>query len=179
MYYVFFQVAEYLVTTQQLDIYGVASAYEGPVRVIHGTRDSIVPMWCGEKFVETYGSRSQLVVVEGENHTITRKRKEAGPVDVLLAADTILSDNEAAFLERRALLTPKQWKFLRAVAKEGEVYEPTGAAFLQKYDLGAPSTAVRLLKALTEKELLLETKSLEGSSYCVYNVFFSRWLERL
>lgn len=113
------------------------------------------------------------------NRVFQLVRKEAGPVDVLLAADTILSDDEAAFLERRALLTPKQWKFLRAVAKEGEVYEPTGAAFLQKYDLGAPSTAVRLLNALTEKELLLETKSLNGSSYCVYNVFFSRWLERL
>ena len=57
--------------------------------------------------------------------------------------------------------------------------EPTGSAFLQKYGLGAPSTASRLLTSLTEKELLLETKSLEGSSYCIYNVFFSRWLERL
>ena len=36
-----------------------------------------------------------------------------------------------------------------------------------------------LLYSLVEKELLLETKSLDGSSYCVYNVFFSRWLERL
>ena len=100
-------------------------------------------------------------------------------MDVLLSADAILKENNAAFLERRALLTAKQWKFLAAVAKEGEVNEPTGAAFLQKYGLGAPSSAVRLLNALTEKELLLETKSLEGSSFCVYNVFFSRWLERL
>ena len=47
------------------------------MRVLHGTRDSIVPMWCSEKFVETYGSkRAELVVVEGENHTISRKRKE-------------------------------------------------------------------------------------------------------
>ena len=67
---------EYLLTTQQLDIYAEASAYEGPVRVVHGTRDSIVPMWCSEKFVETYGDRAELVVVEGENHTITKKRKE-------------------------------------------------------------------------------------------------------
>ena len=67
---------EYLLTTQQLDIYGTASAYEGPVRILHGTRDGIVPMWCSERFVETYGDSSELVVVEGENHTITRKRKE-------------------------------------------------------------------------------------------------------
>lgn len=67
---------EYLLTTQQLDIYGTASAYKGPVRILHGTRDSIVPMWCSEKFVETYGDGAELVVVEGENHTITRKRKQ-------------------------------------------------------------------------------------------------------
>ena len=69
--------------------------------------------------------------------------------------------------------------FAKAAAKEGEVREPTGAAFLHKYGLGAPSTAARLLNALTEKEMLLETKTLEGSTYCVYNVFLSRWLEKL
>ncbi len=62
--------------TQQLDIYGTASAYEGPVRILHGTRDGIVPMWCSERFVETYGDSSELVLVDGENHTITRKRKD-------------------------------------------------------------------------------------------------------
>ena len=105
--------------------------------------------------------------------------QEVGLVDALMAADSILKGNEGSFLERRSLLTAKQWKFLIAVAKEGEVSEPTGSAFLQKYGLGAPSTAARLLNALTEKELLLETKTLEGSTYCVYNVFLSRWLERL
>ena len=67
---------EYLLTTQELDIYGTASSYKGPVRLLHGTQDSIVPMWCSERFVETYGDSSELVIVEGENHTITRKRKE-------------------------------------------------------------------------------------------------------
>ena len=113
------------------------------------------------------------------NRVFSTVKKEAALVDVLVAADAILKENDAAFLERRALLTTKQWKFLSAVAKEGEVSEPTGAAFLQKYRLGAPSTAARLLAALTEKELLLETKSLNGNTYCVYNVFFSRWLERM
>lgn len=113
------------------------------------------------------------------NRVFFAVKNDATLKDVLAAADTILKENHDAFLERRALLTAKQWKFLIAVAKEGEVSEPTGAAFLQKYGLGAPSTAVRLLDSLTEKELLLETKSLRGNSFCVYNVFFSRWLERI
>lgn len=67
---------EYLLTTQSLDIYGTAAAYKGPVRLLHGNRDSIVPMWCSEKFVETYGKKAELLVVDGENHTITRHRKK-------------------------------------------------------------------------------------------------------
>ncbi len=74
---------EYLLTTQQLDIYGTAAAYKGPVRLLHGDRDGIVPMWCSEKFVEIYGDRSELIVIEGENHTITRRRQRV--VDLVVS----------------------------------------------------------------------------------------------
>ena len=67
---------EYLVTTQQLDIYGTAAAYHGPVLLLHGDRDGIVPMWCSERYLEAYGSHATLKVVEGENHTITSRRKQ-------------------------------------------------------------------------------------------------------
>jgi pimeloyl-ACP methyl ester carboxylesterase len=67
---------EYLVTTQQLDIFGTSAAYKGPVLLLHGDRDGIVPMWCSERYLETYGSHATLKVVEGENHTITRRRKQ-------------------------------------------------------------------------------------------------------
>lgn len=55
---------------------GPAAAYEGPVLLLHGTKDSIVPMWCSEKYVETYGPHATLVKVDGENHMITRRKKE-------------------------------------------------------------------------------------------------------
>ena len=67
---------EYLVTTQNLDIYGTAAHYDGPVLLLHGDRDTIVPMWCSEKFLETYGDSARLNVIEGENHMITKRRKE-------------------------------------------------------------------------------------------------------
>ena len=67
---------EYILTTQELDIYGTAKAYTGPVRLIHGSKDTIVPMSCSEKFVETYTQDAELIVVEGENHMITRKLKK-------------------------------------------------------------------------------------------------------
>ncbi|MCR5828449.1 MAG: alpha/beta hydrolase [Bacteroidales bacterium] len=67
---------EYLVTTQDLDIYGTAAAYQGPVLILHGDKDSIVPMWCSERYKETYGDKATLTVVEGENHLISRRRDE-------------------------------------------------------------------------------------------------------
>ncbi len=67
---------EYLTSTQQLDIYGTAATYEGPVLLLHGNRDNIVPMWCSEKYLEAYGDNAKLEVIDGENHTITRKRKQ-------------------------------------------------------------------------------------------------------
>ena len=67
---------DYLLSTQDLDIYGTAAAYEGQVRILHGTKDKIVPMWCSEKYQEIYGDRAELVVIKGENHTITNRRDE-------------------------------------------------------------------------------------------------------
>lgn len=67
---------EYILRTQELDIYGTAGKYDGPVRLIHGDKDTIVPMTCSERFVETYGDKSELIVVKGGNHMITRRKKE-------------------------------------------------------------------------------------------------------
>ena len=44
--------------------------------LIHGDKDTIVPMSCSERFVETYGDKSELIIVKGGNHMITRKKKE-------------------------------------------------------------------------------------------------------
>ncbi len=67
---------EYLLSTQQLDIYGTASAYEGTVLILHGTKDGIVPIWCSERYKETYGDNATLKLIDGENHTITRRRDQ-------------------------------------------------------------------------------------------------------
>ena len=66
---------EYLLSTQQLDIFGTAASYQGKVLILHGSKDSIVPLWCSERYQETYGDKAELVIVEGENHLINRRRK--------------------------------------------------------------------------------------------------------
>lgn len=33
-------------------------------------------MWCSEKYLETYGDAARLKVIDGENHLISKKRKQ-------------------------------------------------------------------------------------------------------
>lgn len=66
---------EYLTTTQHLDIYGTSKSYKGPVCLIHGTKDRIVPLWCSKKYDEIYDN-SQMHLIEGEAHTMHKKLKE-------------------------------------------------------------------------------------------------------
>ena len=42
----------------------------------HGDSDNIVPLWCSERYLQTYGPAATLKVIEGENHTITRHRPQ-------------------------------------------------------------------------------------------------------
>lgn len=63
---------DYLTQTQQLDIYGTAANYQGPVCLIHGTKDRIVSVRCSKKYDEIY-KNSQLHLVEGETHTMRKK----------------------------------------------------------------------------------------------------------
>ena len=105
--------------------------------------------------------------------------KKIDITDVKKACAQILQEGAPGYIERRNLLTDKQWQFLKAVAKEGSVEQPTAGGFINKYRLGTGAAVKRMVESLVEKELLLETLSLEGRSYSVYNVFFSRWLETI
>lgn len=66
---------DYLVQTQLLDIYGTAELYQGPVCIIHGADDGIVPLWCSERYHKIY-QNSQLYVLKGENHLFLKKGRK-------------------------------------------------------------------------------------------------------
>lgn len=113
------------------------------------------------------------------NQVFAESSKKITLEDVKNTASSILRLEITNFIERRNLLTEKQWKYLVAVAKEGEVKKPTATDFLMKYQIGNAATAKKILTALVDKELLLEQSDLSGKSYSVYNVFMSRWMESL
>lgn len=66
---------DYLTQTQQLNIYGTAANYQGPVCLIHGTKDKIVSVRCSRKYDDIYRN-SQLHLIEGETHTMRKKIDE-------------------------------------------------------------------------------------------------------
>lgn len=49
------------------DVYGRAAGYPGPVRILHGTAD-FIPVAYARRFVEIYGGRAELTVVDGADH---------------------------------------------------------------------------------------------------------------
>ena len=113
------------------------------------------------------------------NRVFAESSKNVTLEDVKRTISSILRFEIPNFIERRNLITEKQWKYLVAVAKEDSIQQPTASAFLMKYGIGSSATAKKILSVLLEKELLLEQSDISGKSYSVYNVFMSRWMETL
>lgn len=92
------------------------------------------------------------------------------------AIQAILDSERERFQEIRRLITRAQWKMLGAIAKEGSVTQITSSAFLAKYGISTGPTALRNVKALIDKELVLAATDEASTSYSVCNVFLSRYL---
>ena len=75
---------EYIKVNQTLPIYERSSLYKGPVLLVHGKKDKIVPYSYSEKYHQVY-SNSEIHLFEKENHFLSKHRKEI----VALAIDFI------------------------------------------------------------------------------------------
>lgn len=53
--------------TMDLDIYGIIAGYKGPVHIIHGDEDPVVPISYSYKAVEAYDD-AKLTVIKGAGH---------------------------------------------------------------------------------------------------------------
>jgi len=86
----------------------------------------------------------------------------------------ILSEREHVYLGYRNILTRLQFNLLKAIAKEQGVSKPNAGEFIRKYNFSQPSSVSKTIKSLLDKEMLY----LENGIYKVYDVFFSKWLEK-
>ena len=110
------------------------------------------------------------------NEVFSLSGEAIGRKDIVTAIQTILDSERDRFQEIRRLVTRSQWKMLAAIAMEDSVSQITSAAFLSKYKISSGPTALRNIKALIDKELVLATTTENGIGYSVYNVFLSRFL---
>ena len=67
---------EYLLETQNLEIYETSAAYKGKVCLLHGSNDHTVPIWCSECYKTIYGDRAELTIIDGENHRFVLRRDQ-------------------------------------------------------------------------------------------------------
>lgn len=67
---------KYIETAVNLPIYETALNYTGPVLIIHGTHDRIVPYTYGERYNQGY-KNSSIKLIPGEDHSFTVNTSEA------------------------------------------------------------------------------------------------------
>lgn len=90
----------------------------------------------------------------------------------------LLKEQEAIFYQYREMITNPQWQLLKAIAKAGQVFEPTSKEFISTFNLGSPATVLRSLESLQKKELIFRERDNEGNIYYgAYDVLFQRWIE--
>lgn len=92
-------------------------------------------------------------------------------------SQSVLLETEHVFFQYRNLLTQAQWQMLRAVAREGKLYQPHAKEFSGKYKLGQTSAITRSIDSLLTKEMIFQETDDRGTYYQVYDCFLSRWLE--
>lgn len=108
---------------------------------------------------------------------------EPGPLDrdaVVRVLQAVIREQDAIMATLRSALTRHQWDLFAAIAREGEVEEPTAGAFLKKHDLASSATVVHALRALQDRELVYITGHNEESSkpiYAPYNPFLAAWFK--
>jgi len=65
----------FFMVAQTLPIFETSARYDGPVCLVHGKKDKIVPYSYSERYHALYPD-SELNLLEGENHFLSRRRAE-------------------------------------------------------------------------------------------------------
>lgn len=96
--------------------------------------------------------------------------------NVLQTINRILLDNEAVYFQYRNLITPAQWRLLKAIAIEHKIEQPYAQKFMHEHNLGTSANVKRGIEALVEKEMIYYNTGVAQPYYEVYDKFLMRWL---
>ncbi len=141
-----------------------------------------------EKFEQTKKQISQHLAenlydwAEGQTYTIQlicNKLWGSGiEIDeaLLTRIQTEILEQESTFFGQIArLVTPNQWKLLKAVAEEGRVSNVFQSDFIKKYDLHPTSSVQVSLRKLIEQEILIK----DNGKIRIQDLLFQRWIQSL
>jgi len=84
----------------------------------------------------------------------------------------IITENESVYANYINLLTPLQFRVLRAIAVNDGIQNPTSGEFISSYDLGAASSVSLVMKSLIEKEFI----AMVDAKFVLNDLFFDWWL---
>jgi uncharacterized protein len=75
----------FLEDLQTINVFERAKPYDGPVLLIHGTKDDVVPYRVSHLYKQLcYGSRATIHLIEGANHTFDGHRWETEVIETIL-----------------------------------------------------------------------------------------------
>jgi AAA+ ATPase superfamily predicted ATPase len=120
------------------------------------------------EFSETYTYYTQICC----NQCFSKTEKELTANETKRILKEYLESRKADYLQLFSLLPENQKKVAAAVAKKGEVTQPTAFEFIMKYKLPVGSSTLQAIKSLTEKEILYYNQG----KYTIYDVFFKQFL---
>ena len=79
---------KFILEAQKLPIIETSSKYGGPVCIIHGTNDKIVPVKYGQLYKDAYKNAS-LHLIEGEDHFLKTQRREITSIVLAFAGRSV------------------------------------------------------------------------------------------
>lgn len=53
---------------KKTDVYNIASEYEGNILLLHGSDDEVVSLNASLKYLDTYGDKAKLTIIDGADH---------------------------------------------------------------------------------------------------------------
>lgn len=137
------------------------------------TRNMTISETHAKKICDTVHCHSSYVQQLAWN-VMLNADKEVDDSVIEYSINDLINQNVALFMQQTAGLTTYQMNMLRTLAK-GINLDLTSASVLQEYNLGSKSNISRLLKSLTDKELIEK----RPNGVFLTDVVFQLWIQRL
>ncbi|MGM9749339.1 MAG: ATP-binding protein, partial [Candidatus Cryptobacteroides sp.] len=112
-------------------------------------------------------------------HDVFARQKEVTRELVLDTIKQILSDREHYYMNQMSFLSLAQKEVLIAVAKEGDAFGLTSAAFIRRHALQSASSVQNALKTLLANQTLTYSQKDGKKTYSVADRFFRMWINQV